>query len=201
MSVANRNTLNLLQMGTFITVSVVFRNRTNEDSKPYTYKVPKDWDIEEGDFAIADSPNKGYEVVRVTAVHAEDEVVLDDRFPYKWLVCRVDPTWYIQQEQRERKALRMIQAGEQRKRKMEVLENLGLLNGGTQSRVQQLVSPTRAPMANADLSDPEPPRKSVNDELNEQAQTTRSRSSSHSPDYHHTPSESCNSNDVDDLGM
>ena len=58
----------------------------------YTYKVPKSWDIKEGDTLIVLTERNGLSFVHVVSVDDMPDIDVDADFHYRWAVQKVDLT-------------------------------------------------------------------------------------------------------------
>lgn len=78
----------------FYTVSVVFDNEEDAQYrtlKEYTYKVPKDLNLEVNELIIVmvvSHKKETLKIVRVVSIHANTEIHEDNGFKYKWIVGR-----------------------------------------------------------------------------------------------------------------
>lgn len=75
---------------------------SNSAKRGYVYKVPKAWNVQEGDQLIVLSTEAGLAIVTVDTVDAEPDIDIDANFTYKWAVQRVDMTEYQSLTEREK---------------------------------------------------------------------------------------------------
>ena len=109
----------------FYTVMAVFpASYTRGDekvpvSRPYMYKVPKEFALEEGDFIAVqtgESANLGtVKVAQIVEVHPDDQIDYSSDILVKWIVDVVDLSAYITRRKKDREVLDSIKV-EQRKR-------------------------------------------------------------------------------------
>lgn len=91
------------------TVAVMFKGTPH---KEYTYKVPTNWEVKEGDTLVVDSPLEGLVTVAVTKVHESSDIDLTAKFTYKWAVAKVDRAAYnekVAAEKQHAKTLKELQ--------------------------------------------------------------------------------------------
>ena len=110
--------LTALTADKFKTVSVVFNSTKYAvgHEREYTYKVGKDVEVAEGDFAIVVSPSDGLTVVKIVEVHETAQIDPDATFIYKWLVTTFSVVDYEALIESESKLLKDIKADMQTKR-------------------------------------------------------------------------------------
>lgn len=92
-------------------------------NKLYTYKVPKDWAVVEGDQLVVDSPINGATIVDVSKV-TDKQVDVTSDFIYKWAMCKVDRTEYnarLAAEQEAAETLKELRRKNQQKKLLEEL--------------------------------------------------------------------------------
>ena len=85
-------------------VEVVFAPYTGNST--YTYKTVLD--VQEDDFAVVDTPSKGFQVVQIRKLLSPFEVDFDVKFSYKWLVQKVDTSGYEQAVAKEKEILQLV---------------------------------------------------------------------------------------------
>lgn len=71
--------------------------------KTYVYKVPRAWDVKQGDHLVVLSPQNGLKVVQVCHVDESPDIDLDANFDYKWAVSKVDLTEFRELTEKEKK--------------------------------------------------------------------------------------------------
>lgn len=113
------NLLSLIQTG-YHTVEVTFDFALPAITRRYTYKTT-DASLKEGDFVVVDTPSGGYKVAMVTEVHTHAKIDPDVSYHYKWIVCRVDDSFYKDTLEREEKARRLLLELERQKKRSEML--------------------------------------------------------------------------------
>lgn len=78
------------------------------DTKTYTYKVPKQLELEVGDKVIVNSPRNGFTVVTVAAIGNAEDMDLEAAFQYKWIAGRVDTEAYFAQVEADREKTAIV---------------------------------------------------------------------------------------------
>jgi hypothetical protein len=114
----HRQILLALQTG-YTTCQVEF----DVGSKLYTYKVPLSWNLRPTDQIIVDTPSTGYTLVRVIGVHDEPQIDLEGPYTYKWAVCKVDNSKYLEIAEWEMAFLYGLSKLEQHQKRVQVLED------------------------------------------------------------------------------
>lgn len=82
-------------------------------SKPYTYKTLLY--VQEGDYAVVETPSNGFQVVKVVEVVLpkdlwESSIELQDSIYYKWLVQKVDLKQYRETLEMEQGHINLLKA-------------------------------------------------------------------------------------------
>lgn len=67
---------------------------TPQGAKTYTYKVPLDANIQDGDFVVVYRDTTGLNIGMVTRVDAAPQIDVDANYDYKWIVQRIDREAY-----------------------------------------------------------------------------------------------------------
>lgn len=124
----NPNQLIALLQQDYTTVVVQFDQGDGiYGGKRYTYKVPKVWNVKEGDLVVVKTPY-GTKLVKVDVVHNEPNLDFSVSAGYKWAIQKVDYTFYegvMEQEQEMAKVLVEVERQKQQKKlRDEMLEHL-----------------------------------------------------------------------------
>lgn len=117
----------LLQTG-FYTIGVIFVDDKNPDEssrKIYTYKVPSKMPLEINQFAIVDVNGK-LEIVKVKEIHAEPQIDLSAKYPYKWIVQPVQTETYSELVSLEKTIEQQFFKQQQKAARQKYFDNLGL---------------------------------------------------------------------------
>lgn len=93
------------------------------DSGRYTYKYPKDLDIEEGDHVVVPGSLARGTSMRVGKVeNVYMSAYNPNEIPLKWIIQKVDTEEFDEYVDRDRKALETLREVEKRRAKRELLE-------------------------------------------------------------------------------
>lgn len=68
----------------------------------YVYKVPKAWDVKQGDALVVLNDNNQLKIVTVAKVDLAPDIDVDADFSYKWAVSKVDLTEFNELVNREK---------------------------------------------------------------------------------------------------
>ena len=118
MNVSMENLISSLQ-DNVVLVECLFQG----SSKRYTYKVPADWNVVEGDHLVVDSPINGATLVEVDNV-TDKKVDLTSDFVYKWAICKVDRTGYNERITAEKEAAETLKELRRKNPQKKLLEEL-----------------------------------------------------------------------------
>lgn len=118
MNVSMENLISSLQ-DNVVLVECLFQG----SSKRYTYKVPADWNVVEGDHLVVDSPINGATLVEVDNV-TDKKVDLTSDFVYKWAICKVDRTGYNERITAEKEAAETLKELRRKNHQKKLLEEL-----------------------------------------------------------------------------
>lgn len=118
MNVSMENLISSLQ-DNVVLVECLFQG----SSKRYTYKVPADWEVVEGDHLVVDSPINGATLVEVDNV-TDKKVDLTSDFVYKWAICKVDRTGYNERITAEKEAAETLKELRRKNQQKKLLEEL-----------------------------------------------------------------------------
>lgn len=118
MNVSMENLISSLQ-DNVVLVECLFQG----SSKRYTYKVPADWNVVEGDHLVVDSPINGATLVEVDSV-TDKQVDLTSDFVYKWAICKVDRTGYNERITAEKEAAETLKELRRKNHQKKLLEEL-----------------------------------------------------------------------------
>lgn len=118
MNVSMENLISYLQ-DNVVLVECLFQG----SSKRYTYKVPADWNVVEGDHLVVDSPINGATLVEVDSV-TDKQVDLTSDFVYKWAICKVDRTGYNERITAEKEAAETLKELRRKNHQKKLLEEL-----------------------------------------------------------------------------
>lgn len=118
----------------------------------YTYKVPKAWDIKEGDTLIVLTERAGLAFVHVVSVDDMPDIDVDADFHYRWAVQKVDLTEF------QELTLKEEQFGRQMIEVERVKQRESLLDSFRNSLPEGSAARTLFEQTTASLSPPVPPQ-------------------------------------------
>lgn len=123
----------------------------------FTYKVPRAWNVQEGDQLIVLAPRDGLKVVLV--VRADDNPVIDvdAEFDYRWAVQKVDMTEFQELTLKEQKFGVQLQEIERVKQRESLMDSFrSSLPEGSAARL--LFEQTTASLQGEPVAPPAPPQ-------------------------------------------
>lgn len=116
----------------------------------YIYKVPKSWDIKEGDTLIVLTERAGLAFVHVVSVDEKPDIDVDAEFSYRWAVQKVDLTEFQKLTLKEEQFGNQMLEVERVKQRESLLESFrNSLPEGSAARTlfEQTTSSLQAPPA------------------------------------------------------
>lgn len=96
-------------------------NRNRQEGL-YTYKALLKDNLKPDDMVLVDTPSSGLCVVKVLVVDEEPKIDLNSKFPYKWIVQKVDMSTYNAIQEQEEMFRRRLVEIERNKQKKAVIQ-------------------------------------------------------------------------------